>query len=191
MQDPKAITAFLLLLIFAIIFGHVVWGIEREVNGPFHPRYGPGFIDGVWVRQDMHANHIMVIRRISDGLIYTLSRLRSRTIFSWRSSVFITKLLIFVGGGQLCMVTATTVGYGDKVPNTIPGKVVMMIWMFLGCYIMSVFQVSSSVFIVARSTSLFSCVQVLCATCNVCAQECGSFVEGASRHSHCVQCVHV
>jgi hypothetical protein len=112
------------------------------------------------------------------GLIYTLSRaLRSRTIFSWRSSVLITKLLIFVGGGQLCMVTATTVGYGDKVPHTIPGKVVMMIWMFLGCYIMSVFQVRSSVFIVARSTFLFSCVHVLCETCNVWAQACGSFVQ--------------
>ena len=66
MQDPKAITAFLLLLIFAIIFGHIVWVIEREVNGPFHPRYGPGFIDGVWVRQDMHAKHTLVIRRMSD-----------------------------------------------------------------------------------------------------------------------------
>lgn len=37
------------------------------------------------------------------------------------------------------MVTALTVGYGDKVPSTILGKVIAIIWMMMGVYLLSLF----------------------------------------------------
>jgi hypothetical protein len=92
MQDPFAIASFILLLVFAIVFGHIVWGIEREANGPFHPRYGPGFIDGLWVRDTLQTR-VPVTARISDfwarawnmlfGLLHQLSsQLFARTTFA-------------------------------------------------------------------------------------------------------------
>ncbi len=36
----------------------------------------------------------------------------------------------------------TTVGYGDKVPQTIPGKIVGMIWTILGLSLISMFFAS-------------------------------------------------
>ena len=44
-------------------------------------------------------------------------------------------------------VTMTTVGYGDKTPQSLPGRVVVFFWMFLGVVIISVFTgaVASSI----------------------------------------------
>ncbi len=44
-------------------------------------------------------------------------------------------------------VTMTTVGYGDKTPQSVPGRVVVFFWMFLGVVIISVFTgaVASSI----------------------------------------------
>ncbi len=39
-------------------------------------------------------------------------------------------------------VTATTVGYGDKTPKTIPGRIVGLIWMFSGLFILASFTAS-------------------------------------------------
>lgn len=44
-------------------------------------------------------------------------------------------------------VTMTTVGYGDKTPQSVPGRTVVLFWMFLGVVIVSVFTgtVASSI----------------------------------------------
>ncbi len=39
-------------------------------------------------------------------------------------------------------VTATTVGYGDKTPKTIPGRIVGLIWMFSGLFVLASFTAS-------------------------------------------------
>lgn len=40
----------------------------------------------------------------------------------------------------LSLVTALTVGYGDKVPVTFGGKLAMLVWMFIGTYCMGMFS---------------------------------------------------
>jgi hypothetical protein len=103
LDDPFVGCSLMLMVVFAILFGHVIWFLERDpgTTAQFHQKYGPGFVDGFW----------------------------------------------------LCMVTATTVGYGDKCPNTMPGKFVMMSWMFLGCYFSSIFQAAITSKAVERSTA--------------------------------------
>lgn len=39
-------------------------------------------------------------------------------------------------------VTATTVGYGDKTPKTIPGRIIGLIWMFSGLFVLASFTAS-------------------------------------------------
>ncbi|MEM7130711.1 MAG: transporter substrate-binding domain-containing protein [Chloroflexota bacterium] len=36
-------------------------------------------------------------------------------------------------------VTVTTVGYGDKVPRSVPGRILALVWMFFGLFLLSVF----------------------------------------------------
>ncbi len=51
-------------------------------------------------------------------------------------------------------VTATTVGYGDKTPKTIPGRIVGLIWMFSGLFILASFTASiATTFAVNEVTS--------------------------------------
>jgi ABC-type amino acid transport substrate-binding protein len=40
------------------------------------------------------------------------------------------------------VVTLTTVGYGDKVPKSIPGRSVAIVWMFSGLFLLSFFTAS-------------------------------------------------
>lgn len=40
----------------------------------------------------------------------------------------------------LSLVTALTVGYGDKVPVTFGGRLTMLVWMFIGTYCMGIFS---------------------------------------------------
>jgi ABC-type amino acid transport substrate-binding protein len=39
-------------------------------------------------------------------------------------------------------VTLTTVGYGDKVPTTVPGRLIGLVWMFAGLFIIASFTAS-------------------------------------------------
>jgi hypothetical protein len=49
------------------------------------------------------------------------------------------------------IVTALTVGYGDKVPSTLASKFMAMIWMLMGAYLLSLFTASlTSSFVVKR-----------------------------------------
>lgn len=75
------------------------------------------------------------------------------------------------------MVTATTVGYGDKVTDSIPGKIIMIVWMFLGTYFMSVFQVRCVASVAPSQTR----ASLLYPKCNVCTRLCGPNVHGEGR----------
>ncbi|WP_197530773.1 transporter substrate-binding domain-containing protein [Bythopirellula polymerisocia] len=91
-------------------------------------------------------------------LTAVLSKTFLRIVMGLFTALFISAIAVYYferrqnkeqfGGGAIrgigaglwwAAVTLTTVGYGDKVPKTVPGKFIGLIWMFAGLFIIASF----------------------------------------------------
>jgi hypothetical protein len=98
-RDTFTQSVLLFMLLFSVIFAHVIWVLERTKRGHFNCDYGPGIIDGLWY----------------------------------------------------AIVTAFTVGYGDKVAKTLLGRIASCAWMVVGTLFLATFTAALSARLVSRA----------------------------------------
>lgn len=70
---------------------------------------------------------------VSAVLVYVFERRKNREQFGGSAPRGVAKALWWAA------VTLTTVGYGDKAPRTLPGRLVATVWMFAGLFIIASF----------------------------------------------------
>ncbi len=122
---------------------------EREKSVDFsHPFYTSGL--GVAIPRKTTLNGFNMLKRIGSGAFLQsagalLGVLTLVGIFVWlaerrRNDQFPDHLVKGVGSGiWWSAVTMTTVGYGDKAPATLAGRILGLIWMFASIIIISGF----------------------------------------------------
>ena len=91
-------------------------------------------------------------------------------------------------GIWLSIVTMTTVGYGDKAPRTLSGRVVAALWMFISIALISIFTGTvTTLLTVARVGTRIEGAEDLDRVRVVCVAESAAAQLLADRHIHCQQ----
>ena len=124
---------------------------DREKRMDFtHPYFNSGL--GIAVRADQkRSGWVGVMESLFSGTFFQI-------IIALFAGMFVCAITLYVferrknaedfGGGPVrgitsalwwAAVTLTTVGYGDKVPKTVAGRLIGLIWMFAGLFIVASF----------------------------------------------------
>lgn len=127
---------------------------DREKRMDFtHPFHSSGLGIAVGARQRLSA---------WNGILQSVfSRTLLRIVLGLFAALMVSAVAVYLferranrehfGGGALrgissglwwAAVTLTTVGYGDKVPKTVPGRIIGLLWMFVGLFIIAGFTAS-------------------------------------------------
>lgn len=93
-----------------------------------------GILDAVFSRTFLKiVSGLFVAMLISAVAVYFFERRQNREHFGGGT------IRGIAAGLWWAAVTLTTVGYGDKVPKTIPGRFIGLVWMFAGLFIVASF----------------------------------------------------